>query len=226
MPWWPIGILPSHEGTRRRRRRTNRVGQKWQPLGNRRGLVIGNVLDPWGRRGWSAASVAVAAAAMRVKDQIPAPLPTIGILPPLNRVEERGAAAKRCSWPVERSIAQSDRFDAFCIPKGRFQVTNRIQRPARCRRGIGIQWIVLRLDGSAGPRRSNPQSSARRFGARRPHARPREGCRCPRSAADSSRRATATRICQAILVVPRDSHDSKHGSNTLERQQQRGGQTK
>ena len=137
-------------GNASRRRRTSRVGQKWQPLAHRRGLVIGDVIDPRG-----AALECRHRSGRRVSDVDERPDPGAVAndreLPSSNRVEERAAAAKRCSWTVEPSIAQSDRFDTFCGLKCRFQVANRIQRPAKCRRGLGIQWIVLRLDGSAGP---------------------------------------------------------------------------
>lgn len=120
-----------------RRQRTKRVRQKWQPLGNRRGFVIGDVIDPWGaaleRRDRSGRGVSDVCerpdAGATANDRQ---------LPPSNRVEDLAAAAKGCRWTVEPSIAQSDCFDTLCGLKRRFQVTNRIQRAVKCRRGIGI----------------------------------------------------------------------------------------
>ena len=72
-------------------------------------------------------------------------------LPPSNRIEERAAPAERCCWTVEPAVAQRGRLSMLCGLKCGFQVANRVQRPAKCRRRIGIQWIILRLDGSASP---------------------------------------------------------------------------
>ena len=175
-------------GNASRRRRTSRVGQKWQPLAHRRGLVIGDVIDPGG-----AALECRHRSGRRVSDVYERPDPGAVAndreLPPSNRVEERGAAAKGRPWTVEPSITQSDRFDTFCGLKCRFQVANRIQRPAKCGRGLGSNGSFSVLTDPPALLVGPPGKALRDDS---PHAgRPRgreKIVSAPRCAADSSRR--------------------------------------
>ncbi len=113
-----------------RRWRINRAGQKWQPLADRCGFVVGDVVDP-GRPALERRQRRGRCISDMGKRPDPTAVADDRQSPPSNRIEERAAPAERCCWTVEPAVAQRGRLSMLGGLKRGFEVANRVQRPAK-----------------------------------------------------------------------------------------------